>query len=722
MTSTLVLQGCNPVPLASYLKALGVFRLLHEHGIDVGAAWQGETFTLSGDLDRHGLADLLLNQYRPSPVIAPWNGGSGFFDKDNKAAMDRLRAGGADRFADYRETLSVADAVLQPFGRDASPKDDAKRRLITQLRNHLPEPALAWLDAAVLLTGEDVRYPPLLGTGGNDGRLDFTNNFMQRLTELLDADSGAPREHADALLWSSLFGTPVPALARSAIGQFSPGQVGGPNASAGFDADSLINPWDFILMIEGALAYAASATRRNQSDTGGGLSFPFSVRPTGAGSGQLTVADEAPARAEIWMPLWSRTLRWPELLNLLREGRVTLGRRPPRDGLEFARAVQRLGVDRGVSAFQRYAFLMRSGKAYLATPLSRVRVSKHPQPDLVDELDRGGWLSVFHRLAKADKAPARLKVAAQQLDDALFDLVAAGADAARAQRALLALAAIQQRLAQAPKLQEAIAPVPRLSARWATQADDGSLAFRIAAALAGLHGEAKNPLPMHCHLWPVHPHWHDWLWRAREQHPDDRDANVRLIVQGGGLIPRLIEIAERRLWLAERLEFADKPFVGAVELDAADLMGFLQLSAHDARIDALLPALALCELRGAIIRPGLGAGVLPAAVGYLKLLCASDRSLRALGLLADNRHAPVPAGLLRRLRADRSADALRASLRRLRASGLAPLARETTVPALPAGMGPRLAASALLPLRFPVLGALGRDLTAAARDRIEPTH
>ena len=30
------------------------------------------------------------------------------------------------------------------------------------------------------------KYPSLLGTGGNDGNLDFTNNAMQRLGELFD--------------------------------------------------------------------------------------------------------------------------------------------------------------------------------------------------------------------------------------------------------------------------------------------------------------------------------------------------------------------------------------------------------------------------------------------------------------------------------------------------------------------------------------------------------
>ncbi len=31
----------------------------------------------------------------------------------------------------------------------------------------------------------------MLGTGGNDGRLDFTSNFMQRVVSLFDVESEA---------------------------------------------------------------------------------------------------------------------------------------------------------------------------------------------------------------------------------------------------------------------------------------------------------------------------------------------------------------------------------------------------------------------------------------------------------------------------------------------------------------------------------------------------
>ena len=81
------LSGCNPIPLASYLKALGVLRLIssaenHVSGIAADpmarGLWENECFYLETDLDESTVLDFFLHDYAPSPIIAPWNGGSGF--------------------------------------------------------------------------------------------------------------------------------------------------------------------------------------------------------------------------------------------------------------------------------------------------------------------------------------------------------------------------------------------------------------------------------------------------------------------------------------------------------------------------------------------------------------------------------------------------------------------------------------------------------------------
>ena len=81
---------------------------------------------------------------------------------------------------------------------------------------------------------------PLLGTGGNDGRLDFTNNFMQRLANVISLAVGKnPPDTSTAFLSASLFADTLVSLGKTAVGQFNPGGIGGPNGTQGrFEADS----------------------------------------------------------------------------------------------------------------------------------------------------------------------------------------------------------------------------------------------------------------------------------------------------------------------------------------------------------------------------------------------------------------------------------------------------------------------------------------------------
>src|SRR3546814_21071728 len=86
------------------------------------------------------------------------------------------------------------------------------------------------------------------------------------------------------------------------------------------------------------------------------------------------------------MPLWEQPASYVEVRASLAEGRVAVGRTPARDALDFVRAVHQLGGYRGIRSFQRYGLLMRSGKAYLATPLERVEISDAPQTSILEEL------------------------------------------------------------------------------------------------------------------------------------------------------------------------------------------------------------------------------------------------------------------------------------------------------------------------------------------------
>ncbi len=684
------LQGCTPTPLASYLKALAIHRLVAEQkDPEARGWWQGEHFVLESILDEDGLKTFFLEEYRPTPIIAPWNGGSGFYPNDNKDGISVLGKCDHSRFREYLEAISIGNETIQLLGLSEKPKDEMKAELILRLRSALPDSALAWMDAALMLTNGDVKFPPLLGTGGNDGRLDFTNNFMQRLVDVFDLPEMSAMRLSSSLLDESLFRHVSPFLSgKKAIGQFSPGQAGGPNAGNGYESDSLINPWDFIFMIEGALLFAAAATRRLGNEEPGTLAFPFTVRPRGSGQGGVSLADEAPARAEIWVPLWNKPASLMAVKGLFAEGRVTLGRRSVRDGLDFARSLGLLAADRGIGSFQRYAFMMRSGKAYLATPLNRFCIPREPQQDLISELDH--WLWRVQTWAHGENAPNRVRSLTQRLENALFDMAGGtGKRTAEVQKVLILLGEFQDYLSTSPAAQAKIPPLPLLSERWFLEARDNSVEFRIASALAGLQGATEHPLPLRVHLSPLDPDDKQPAWL-----PEGARHHYRTW-HHGGLEKNLVAALEKRLLLASQEGFSDKPLGGWPGADLASIGAFLAGETDDKKIAQLMCGLAYCKTPRHVEWGSSEPGIIPAAFCFLKLVATPDGQLRRCGLLTNHERLPVPTGLVRLLEAGRVGEAIRLALRQLRVVGLCSL---PDIPSSAGLAGARLAAALLIPL------------------------
>jgi len=713
MSTPLHLSGCTPIPLAGYLKALGILRLVAEQADpDARGCWQNEQFLLESRLDEEGLRHFFLEAYEPTPVLAPWNGGSGFYPKDNKAGIDPLAQAKARRLQPVCDTINTIRGILGRGEHEERPAGEDKAALLRELRAELTDNAVGWLDSAVLLTEDHPRYPPLLGTGGNDGRLDFTNNFMQRLVTVVNPETGAPRPGATEWLDEALFATRQPGIPTAKLGQFSPGEAGGPNQTSGFEIDKpLVNPWDFILMLEGALLFAATATKRLETAGAGTLSYPFTVRVTGAGSGGAALEDEGNARAEFWAPLWEAPVGLRELHGVLAEGRVTLNRRPVRDGLEFVRAVSHLGVERGLSSFQRYAFLMRSGKAYFATPLNRVTVERNPAADLIDELDVHGWLDRFRRHGRRDGAN-RVVSLARRLEDAIFELATRRGDHGPVVRRLLEiLGEIQLYLARSPSARDVskggCPPVPSLSADWFRRADDDSPEVAVAAALAGLHGRNRYGdyrIPMRAHLAPERPGRYP-TWAADDTHTVTWAA-------GAPLADNLAATLHRRLLQTSQRELPDKPLFPSRTAPLADVAAWLASDLDEQRLSKLLPGLMLVRIpRGAHSAPR--DAPLPAAYRLLKPLFCTNEQLHRAGVLPPERTLPLKADLLRRLEADDVAGALELGRRRRRAAsigtGFQRVAPGTTD-------GRRLLAALIVPISDTALRAL------LSSNRAETTH
>ena len=779
----LPLNGCTPTPLASYLKALGVLRLIsspanHVSGEAADAHargwWQNECFHLRTTLNRDALLRFFLHDYAPSPIIAPWNGGSGFYPKDNKDGFDPLAANQvAKRFEHISSAIRTASLTIAGLALTERPDGTRKIELVAALRAELSDGALAWLDAALALSGDGLAYPQLLGTGGNDGRLDFTNNFARRLvsrtkpTGLFDVFTGEPSDDARQLLASALFAAPVRGLRSAAVGQFAPGAAGGPNATTGYSSDSEVNPWDFVLMLEGATAFAGAASRRHQTVTGFGASFPFTVRTVGAGWGGVEAADESDARAEFWAPLWMRPARFCEIDSLLGEGRAVLNGRTARDGLDFARAAASLGVSRGFREFERFGFLMRAGRTYLATPIGRRSAGPSTGAQLVADLDAGGWLDRVRRVGRNDEEPGAARHAIKRLEDALFGLVAPVGLSGEVEKALVALGQVVAWLAVSTGGRQAVGtPPPVLSSTWMQRADDGSPEFRIASALAGLglpmptrpesatpeptvnggddESAASSELPasetpagdqvrarshlappMAAHLAPLEERSFFYLGGLSTRRAwHDGDTPPTVVWGAGDLVSNMIAVLERRLVEASIRGLEDKPLAGATGARLADVAAFLAGEFDDARCAALLAGLVWARparLRAA--RLPTDASAVPFAYAALKPVFTPDVALRSARALPGTTRMPVPPGLVARLRAGgdsvdgRATDpAVRLALARARASGLPTpfdAARAGSRPSVMQGgrMGAgvpadRLAAALLIPVGDLALTAL----------------
>jgi CRISPR-associated protein Csx17 len=504
------LRGCKPEPLAHYLKALGVLRLVVEQqGGDPQAKgyWHDNCFVLDTSITKEQLLDFFLNEYQPTPIISPWNGGSGFYEQtgNKRKILNNITNSTHERFLRYRESIETGDRVIHELGitKELIQKDKTKKPiLVTKLREELSDLALAWLDTAACLTGDELKHAPLLGTGGNDGNLEFSKVFMEQIQTVLDCATGEPMTIATNLLKVALFDDVISQLKFSgASGQFNPWAGGGYNAAPGFDGDSRTNPWDYILMLEGSLLFVSGVTRKYENQKGEFV-YPFTVRPSKSGYGSATDTDAD--RGELWTPLWGQPAALAELKMLFSEGRVKVQRkfgssqtaRTARDAVDFALALSQQGTRRGITEFVRYGFQERNGLSYLAVPLGRFKPRTDPQADLLGEIDR--YRENLRRVAQGKNCPSSIQQVYRQLDKTIIEF-------ASGKRALLdvliALGAIEKALSRSRSSlwdenfsRYSIQPLFPLSSKWVIACNDNSVEFRLALSLASRQNVTSRQL------------------------------------------------------------------------------------------------------------------------------------------------------------------------------------------------------------------------------------
>ncbi|HWB09926.1 MAG TPA: type I-U CRISPR-associated protein Csx17 [Pirellulales bacterium] len=611
---TIELRGCTPEPLMNYLKALGVLRVVAEQ-VDgkAVAAWRGAAFVLRSSAGFDELVEFFLEHYQPTPIAAPWAGGSGFFGKDNRIAINVISASDVERLYPYREAIKKIHSILAAERIVEKPANEVKERLLRRYHREMPDAFVNWMDAAVVLQGEGQVFPPILGTGGNDGRLDFTQNFMQRLVELR-LHVQQPHEHSWNWLLAALRGDATADLTKAAVGQFAPGRAGGPNGTQGMEAAPLDNPWDFVLMLEGTLMLAGSVARRMSAAVRDRAAFPFTVSSLPVGFGSGSENESAESRGEIWLPLWRRFTSAGELRAVFGEGRAELGSRPARDSVDFARAISNLGTDRGIESFARTGFLKRSGKAFLATPLGRIAVRTQPSTHLLREVDP--WLDRYRRACAGDIVPARFVSALRRIDSAIFDYCRYGTEPLFA-NILAAFGSAERQLATGERFRQnerrTIHPISGLSPGWLAAAQDDTREFAIAAALTSIRGIEGTIAPLRANLEPVQVGRTRVVWD---------DASRCVVWNSSSLARNLSAVLQRRLLDAGKQGDERRALNSLSVASLTHVSAFINGDVKDERVEELLWGLMLAVRSTALIhasRDDATETLLPRVYALLKL-------------------------------------------------------------------------------------------------------
>ncbi|MBU1197285.1 type I-U CRISPR-associated protein Csx17 [Candidatus Micrarchaeota archaeon] len=490
------LGGCTTEPMSNYLKALGVFRLVAEQA-DSGArgCWKNGVFVLQTVLSKEDLTGFFLNKYIPTPIVSPWNKDGGFLgDKKASGGLDDIENSDNPRLEKFAETIKVARTVMEGAKNDGLPLDkigkkeggDAKSSLIVRLRNSLPNEAVRWIDAVLVITSTEADWAgfPMLGGGGNDGRADFSSLFIRRISTIFTVN---PEENNKMNLQNSLFNLQTDRIEKEKFGQLNPSAVGNFNASTGFVSESFANPWDYVLALEGVLVFAGAAVRRYEhKQSVASMSFPFSVRPSTSGYGtavnlkrkKYNAGEEI--RSEMWLPTWEKPASINEIEFLFSEGRAEFGNRSAKNAIEFAQSVSSLGTDRGLDSFHRYAFIKRNGKAFFAVKHDTFDArGKASAEFLQDPID---WLG---RNRKSDDSESK-SIALKELEENLIRLCHRGfEDPEPAAETIAVLGRTVKESVRHTKGWNLNAS-KMLSSKWLEKANDGTPEYRLAASLASL--------------------------------------------------------------------------------------------------------------------------------------------------------------------------------------------------------------------------------------------
>lgn len=502
------LSGCSPTPLAHYLKALGILRLVAEQKDPAARGWwRNDVFHLATTMDRGELTRFFNDEYIPTPMTAPWLPRSGYSaassHRKTREVLEQIIENPAARFQPFREVKRLMEVCAEDKGMETSDGSALRiEKFVQAARVSAPSSVVSWIDACVVFREDKPTYPAIFGTGGNEGSGSYLANYYVALVATLIHRTGSI-EHA---LWNDFYMNDE--LQRYLNQQsFNAGHF---SAASRNDC-----PWSYILCLEGILTMAARLTRRISETlaspvrgTGASVASPFAMGNSCADYPTASKTDSKSrqsgslisGRGEQWFPVWTRPSTLGELTNLFRTSRVTVssGQKSiasfAKRSSDFARAIARAGTVRGISSFERIAYLQRNGDNHMAVPLGRFEVNVRANADLLDEV--APWLDRLGSLASSKKPPApeSFDRVHRACENALVACTRSD-DPSGYLSLLVSLAKAEDQMVQSPKFvaEKRGRPLPPLSRRWLHIVEEAecSAELRLACALAAQHGRLE---------------------------------------------------------------------------------------------------------------------------------------------------------------------------------------------------------------------------------------
>ncbi len=649
--AVLELRGCTPEPLGNYLKGLGVFRLIAEQADPLARAWWKNGFLHirqskwdARELTKaeESIVDWLLTECHFTPLIAPWQTGTGYLGRGKRSvggealtALLKADHPGAEYFRgvfrDFAASIGVALAEdpsnwLEQMKETLSEVSDA--HIIRLLRNGLRSAsALRWLDAVGMSVSRsrDADFPSwfaILASGGGEASGQYVVNHQQRLKAALLDDTARSR----CWLISSLFAHNQPGtLEANAMGaMYYPSLMKAPNVGQDFlpNPQRRVNPWDFILLLEGAAVWSIAATRRSFVTSERG-SFPFYCRSSFGGSmiigpKEVEGAEQSIAMGELWCPTWNRPSTLAEIQRIFGEGRIQIGDKICSRSLDFALAMRGLGTDRGIHAFHRYSLLKRSGSGRQTTLIAVANGCFVPDRrsglSLVKEL-REFAESVATNLVDNSQQPRQLVSARIEFERAWYDatasMISANEEAfsERISNLITAVGRLMRQLGANSRRpgfvkskkdertsEKVISPVGDLGSDWTTITgkSDISAVYRLARAVAGIGawGEASvqgKSAPavevIRTNLLPLARQGNSWDW--------SQIARSVVWARGASLAANLAAVLRRRLIDAQRGVGDGLPLWSPFAVGFQDLLAFWYGEVEEQRTTDLIYGLSL---------------------------------------------------------------------------------------------------------------------------------